>query len=108
MGLYTGGNLAALMVQTPYRPTDGNSSEEKPNRIFPFVYQDECSKLAHVPFSPSDKSMKASWWVRSRVERNPAGWIYWCCKDCSSFRFSLLVFPRFKGRENGRGSMPKR
>lgn len=48
MGLYTGGNLAALMVQTPYRPTDGNSSEENPTAYFPFVYQDECSKLAHV------------------------------------------------------------
>ena len=48
MGLYTGGNLATLMVLTPYRPTDGNSSEEKPTAYFPFVYQDECSKLAHV------------------------------------------------------------
>ena len=59
------------------------------------------------PFSSSDKSMKASWWVRSRVERNPAGWLYWCCEDCSSFRFSLSVRRDSREGSNGRGSVPK-
>src|ERR1019366_2932127 len=60
------------------------------------------------PFSSSYKSMKASWWVRSRVERNPAGWLYWCCEDCSSFRFSLSVRRDSREGSNGRGSVSKR